>query len=133
MDKDSKCPSCECTAYIVKEGGYVRAQCNCTRSSIESSEAEALSDWYSKAHKPESREMKYIIVLNEFGQEVALIFSKSIQHATVANGTEVIAGGFFCLNGYEVTCYGKSVSLDVSSRESDSKIIWDVFFKKAGW
>ena len=125
-----KCPSCGQTARVLKEGSVVRAQCDCVRSSLESSEAEALSDWYNKAHKPECAEMKYVIVKGEWGEEVPIVFSKSLQHATFCDQRVVSAG--FCtidFSYYKVCCYGKSVSLNLESREKDSLLVRRLFFR----
>ena len=67
---------------------------------------------------------KYIIVI-ERGHEVAILFDSLVEHAKFLNcyiKTHIKAAGFFQVRrnkdtgGIEISCYGKSDSLDISSR-----------------
>jgi hypothetical protein len=72
--------------------------------------------------------LKYIIV-QVGGLEIPIIFSSLLEHKKMGMGKNVVSAGFCDLidstNGLlEVTCWGSSTTLNVSSRkENDAEII----------
>lgn len=68
---------------------------------------------------------KYIIVENEFGIEVALVFDGTLIHKEVAHRLRAIpvSAGFvyFTVNG--ARCHGRSESLNLDGRPEDEAII----------
>lgn len=78
--------------------------------------------------------MKYIIVTNEYGIEVAVVFSELLSHDTVAKSFDKVISAGFCnptneereigFNTYRVwEIWGKSVSLNLHSRLEDERIL----------
>lgn len=70
-------------------------------------------------------QMKYIIVDNGLCEEV-VIFAKTFQHVDIAGriGGRVVSAGFVTLLDGKMECYGKSISLDIPSREKiDTKVV----------
>ena len=70
---------------------------------------------------------KYIIV-KEAGHEIAILFDSLLNHDVVAEGLAVVSAGQFSTyimkNGVEVTAFGDSTTLELSSRkEVDAEII----------
>jgi hypothetical protein len=81
------------------------------------------------------KEMKYIVVTNKDNEEEMFIFPKSVNHDCFAEVVDriknqsygqwsrerrvVVSAGF--TNG--LSCYGKSESLGVASRDIDTKIM----------
>ena len=68
--------------------------------------------------------MKYLIVVEDSGLEVAVLFSELLKHEQVAEGFEVVSAGFCDAAGH---AYGGSVSLGIKAREAglvDSEIIF---------
>lgn len=70
---------------------------------------------------------KYVVVVNEYGNEVPIVFQNTIDHARIAKGfKEVLAAGFMSFN--PTVCYGRSVTLNCQSRgEIDSRLIDKAF------
>jgi hypothetical protein len=72
--------------------------------------------------------MKYIIARRN-GEEVPVVFSSSLTHATVASrlgfrGPDLVSAGFVSLDkDAKINCYGKSISLHLRSRPEDSDVI----------
>lgn len=63
---------------------------------------------------------KYIVVRSE-GHEVAVCFSRLLNHKTVGRPFKVVSAGFFEVDAQnagaiEVTCYGRSESLNLGNR-----------------
>ncbi len=72
--------------------------------------------------------MKYIIVEGAYGYPTAYIFSDNVQHADMAQqvnkADKVLGAGFVTYGPDGLVCFGRSVSLDIKSRnEIDTKII----------
>jgi hypothetical protein len=76
--------------------------------------------------------MKYIIVLDDCGGEQPIIFPEMLTHSDVAIKYKVVSAsfmsleiyaGFKTLEIYDVSVWGKSSSLNVSSRTEDEEII----------
>ena len=73
--------------------------------------------------------MKYVIVKDQFGDEVAILFDEMLDHSRVAHNA--IAAGFCTINqvdtntDYEpdVTCYGNSVTLGCGSRGTRDRLL----------
>jgi len=93
-----------------------------------------------------SRQVKYIVVKDEYGNETPVIFGANFQHFTIAaricGREDVISAGFvsiedldksdeygsgICVN-HKLTAYGKSVSLNKDSREEDSELLNYTFY-----
>lgn len=80
--------------------------------------------------------LKYIIV-EDSGIENAVVFNSILSHADVGfrYARTVVSAGFCYLpdkfNWY-VTCYGKSITLGIESRDEDAEIIQKQFFDIQG-
>lgn len=70
---------------------------------------------------------KYLILLNDAGEEIPVVFDSKLQHKDVAAkfGMKVAsAGSFISVNGCLTACGGGSITLDIlDSREKDKEII----------
>lgn len=77
--------------------------------------------------------MKYVIVVNEYGSEVAILFDETLDHSAIA-GNRVVKGAGFCeiykntdydgtITSVEVSISGESKSLGVSCRNFDQAIV----------
>ena len=51
-----------------------------------------------------------------------LIFPNHMTHSSVAAGFNVISAGFLTIQDGKVGCFGRSVSLNVDSRDEDTAI-----------
>jgi len=72
---------------------------------------------------------KYIII-KENGLFTPLIFSCNARHSDMSNGKIVYSAGFvdiICDKEMAIKTYGESVSLNISSKSSDSYIIQTAF------
>ena len=69
-------------------------------------------------------ENKYIIVETKEDGSRAILFSHWIKHYEVGRGLDVVAAGFYQLDGDTVRAYGHSESMKIVSRpELDAPII----------
>lgn len=68
---------------------------------------------------------KYIMVEDEFGNEVPILFGPSIQHWIPARPYEgcVLSAGFYRVTDGKVEVFGKSDSLKLGTREIDARFI----------
>ena len=73
--------------------------------------------------------MKYIIVLNNYGSEVGIMFDGTLSHDEVTHRKVISAG--FCRMGLDGTmiCWGKSQSLNIKCRQQDNTILDKSFDK----
>ena len=71
--------------------------------------------------------MKYIIVKDQFEEEVPILFPESLQHRDVVNmnSTLPVVSAGFCNIGIDGLWYaqGESISLKKRSRQKDATII----------
>lgn len=78
------------------------------------------------------KELKYIIVKDEFDNDAPVMFTSSIIHSYIrARYCPLISAGFTKIypNTQKVICYGESTSLGLESRgEIDAKIIHELIF-----
>lgn len=81
--------------------------------------------------------MKYIVIQTE-QKDYAYIFPNFIQHIDFAveiinkhdlQGT-IVGAGFVVYKDHQFSCYGKSMSLNIKSRENDTQIISKFFDHK---
>ena len=76
-------------------------------------------------------QMKYIIVKNNMGREVPVIFSDSFAHGDIFNALaqhrgpsmKLVSAGFVVHSPKGLDCFGRSVTLGVKAREVDSEIV----------
>lgn len=70
------------------------------------------------------RTLKYIIVENG-GLEMPIIFNETFNHSFIAEPhRKVVSAGFVILTrDGQVSAYGKSTTLGIDSRETDSELI----------
>ncbi len=68
---------------------------------------------------------KYIVVEDEFGNEVAILFRASVQHWIPARPFDgcVLGAGFYRVTKGKVEVFGKSDSLKINSREIDAMYV----------
>lgn len=74
--------------------------------------------------------VKYIAFENEFGNEDLVVFSNQVTHIEMARNRRifrnVLGAGFIRINTIDgqlhVSCYGRSESLGIDSREEDSNL-----------
>jgi len=71
--------------------------------------------------------MKYII-LEDF--KMPIIFHELLNHSDMARGRNVRSAGFCDVNGQEelVSCWGRSASLNISSKQDDGDILTHFLF-----
>jgi len=78
--------------------------------------------------------MKYIIIEHSSGMEVPIVFCDIIQHSdAIPSGGKAVSAGFCtieeiysdvkCKKILKASCYGASISLNLSMREEDSDIV----------
>lgn len=69
--------------------------------------------------------MKYIVYKTDRKFEEIILFSENVTHSEMANflKKEVISAGFVCITNNYCHCYGKSISLDLSSRKEDTILL----------
>lgn len=70
--------------------------------------------------------LKYIVIRGTYGSEQVIVFPGSLGHDEVAGKHEVISAGFCRLPddlNKNVQVYGKSKTLDISSRDEDALLI----------
>lgn len=76
--------------------------------------------------------MKYIITTNQFDDEEAILFDECLDHSSITVPRHIVSAGFCSLGGTtdsnggyceRTTCWGKSVTLGVGSRQSDAEVI----------
>ena len=76
-------------------------------------------------------QMKYIIVKNNMGREVPIIFSDSFAHGDIYQAlvshrgekVKLVSAGFVVHHPKGLDCFGRSVTLGVKAREVDSEIV----------
>ncbi len=73
--------------------------------------------------------MKYVMLKLDSGELLPLLFPEFMQHAHMAQSVPatVVSAGHVHLEDGKIVARGASSSLDVSSREEDSKIIQAYF------
>lgn len=67
--------------------------------------------------------MKYVIIKNSCLQECPIVFADVLQHSDVIQAHRVVSAGFCDLYDGKWQAWGKSVSLDKSSRPEDAEIL----------
>jgi hypothetical protein len=76
--------------------------------------------------------MKYIIVVEpRFGMELPLVFPEVLDHSTALGTLKPISAGFVSidLEKKKAFPYGKSITLNLASREADQSILESLLFK----
>lgn len=77
--------------------------------------------------------MKYVVVKNDMGMLVPIVFPETINHSTIPREGRchsVVSAGFcFCENG-KWGAFGRSQTLNVDSRPEDGKLITEAFSPK---
>lgn len=79
--------------------------------------------------------MKYVVVVDNNGEESAIVFSESINHNTICNRNGPIISAGFCAYGdltKEWRAFGESITLHKKSRPEDSKLVNKFFILTAG-
>lgn len=78
--------------------------------------------------------LKYIVIKNEWGEEVPVIFPEALKHTDIKGDNIVISAGFCQLNDGDPCCFGESLSLSIKARpDTDAELMRDFFFKKEAW
>ena len=81
------------------------------------------------------KEFKYIIVESE-GIRSAILFENVLSHKYIATNKVVYSAGFFSVDteSKSISVWGKSTTLDISSKQEDKLLIERVVFpEKAIW
>lgn len=74
--------------------------------------------------------MKYVVVQNDMGQLVPIVFPKTINHNTIpkiGRCHTVVSAGFCYHDGKEWRAFGESMTLRIKSRPEDGKLITEAF------
>lgn len=74
--------------------------------------------------------MKYVVVVDNRGEESAIVFPEFVNHNTICNRNGPILSAGFCAYGNltkKWNAFGESITLRMKSRPQDSKLIEEFF------
>jgi len=77
--------------------------------------------------------MKYVVVRNELGEEVPLLFRETINHSTVqkfGRDHESVSAGFALVRDGKWEAFGRSVSLNLKSRPKEDSALLNEHFRE---